>query len=76
MKNTLKAFLSVLVVAAMAGCTSHHPGRAQPAAQHRISTARASRNAQNNALYGGPITSKAPSLAAYSLSGYGKPPKQ
>ena len=74
MKNTIKAFLSVLAVAAMAGCASHH--QAQPAAQHRISTAQASQNAQNNALYGGPLTSKAPSLAAYSLSGYGKPPKQ
>lgn len=30
----------------------------------------------NNALSGGPLTSKAPSLAAYNLSGYGKPPKQ
>ena len=76
MKNTIKAFLSVLAVAAMAGCASHHPGRAQPAAPHRISNAQASRNAQNNALYGGPLTSKAPSLAAYNLSGYGKPPKQ
>ena len=77
MKNTIKAFLSVLAVAAMSGCASHHPCRAQPAAApHRISNAQASQNAQNNALYGGPLTSKAPSLAAYTLSGYGKPPKQ
>ncbi len=75
MKNTIKAVLSVLAVAAMAGCASHHH-RAQPAAQHRISTTQASRNAMNNALSGGPLTSKAPSLAAYNLSGYGKPPKQ
>jgi hypothetical protein len=73
MKNTIKAFL-VLAVAAMAGCASHH--QAPPAASHQISSAQASQNAQNNALYGGPLTSKAPSLAAYSLSGYGKPPKQ
>ncbi len=30
----------------------------------------ASQNAQNNALYGGPLTSNSPSLASYSLSGY------
>lgn len=30
----------------------------------------ASQNAENNALYGGPLTSNAPSLSSYSLSGY------
>ena len=76
MKNTIKALLPILAVAVLAGCAHHQQVRAQPAAQHRISTAQASQNAQNNALSGGPLTSKAPSLAAYSLSGYGKPQKQ
>jgi hypothetical protein len=66
--NHVIKIASMAVVITLAGCAAHHPAGKVSANQY----------AKNGiaAMYGGqPLTSKAPSLAAYSLSGYGSPPK-
>lgn len=62
MKTIQTAILLFAIPAVLAGCSSHH--------QDRVS-AQASKNEAKAMFSGGPITSKAPPLSAYSLSGYG-----
>lgn len=73
----MKSKLAVLILLplVLAGCSSHQTPTASAAsapkmASPRISTQQASENALKHALSGGPLTSHAPSLAAYSLKGY------
>ncbi|MDD3760641.1 MAG: hypothetical protein PHO57_07400 [Acidithiobacillus sp.] len=76
------ALLMPIVILALAGCSSQHaqppkPKVTAPAKPAKLTaTQQASENAQQHLLSGGPLTSNAPSLADFSLSGYGKPPKQ
>jgi hypothetical protein len=69
MKHIIKITL-IVAVSALAGCASHHD------APKKLTSAQMSKNALAAMDSGGPLTSNAPSLAAYSLSGYGTPPKQ
>lgn len=105
MTNPIKAVLSIIAVAALAGCAQHQPvytthyyathkaafkrelaacGKAEPLSGNKakncatvqaLAQRQASENALKNAL-SGTLTTHAPSLAAYSLSGYGTPPKK
>ncbi|MHB8201959.1 MAG: hypothetical protein ACYDD9_14245 [Acidithiobacillus sp.] len=70
MKDLTKLAL-VIMVSALAGCSSHHHEASKTLTSKQINE-----NATKDALSGGPLTSKAPPLSAYSLSGYGNPPKQ
>ncbi len=63
--NQIVKIAAVSIIVALAGCASHHHETSQ----------QMSKNALVAMDSGGPLTSKAPSLAAYSLSGYGSPPK-
>ncbi len=74
MKYIIKVFLSAVAVVALAGCAHHTHHISVP--KHTISSAQANQNAIKNGLYGGPLKSHAPSLAAYSLKGYGTPSKE
>ncbi len=74
MKHLDLVKIAVLVAAvSLTGCAAHH----HEAPAQKLTAAQMSKNAVAAMDSGGPMTSKAPSLAAYSLSGYGKPaPKQ
>ena len=69
MKHIIKITL-IVAVSALAGCASHH------GAPKKLTSTQMSKNALAAMDSGGPMTSNSPSLAAYTLSGYGKPPKQ
>ena len=62
MKIIQTAILLFAIPVVLAGCSSHH--------QDGVNT-QASKNEAKAMFGGGPITSKAPPLSAYSLSGYG-----
>ena len=62
------AFLVAAV--ALAGCSQQHSSAVSAAAQQKSQARQASENALKNSLGGGPLTSNAPPLSAYSLSGY------
>jgi hypothetical protein len=72
MKRLVKIAVAVAVVA-LTGCAAHH----HEAPAQKLTDAQMNKNAVAAMDSGGPIISHTPSLAAYSLSGYGKPaPKQ
>lgn len=74
----MKSKLAVLILLplVLAGCSSHRTEMHMTATAKALSSvktlssAQASQNALKHALSGGPLTSHAPSPAAYSLSGY------
>ncbi|BDB13385.1 hypothetical protein [Acidithiobacillus ferrooxidans] len=68
--NRIVKIATVSIIVALSGCASHHHE-----APKQLTSKQANENIVKSMFSGGPLTSKAPSLAAYSLSGYGSPPK-
>lgn len=71
MKNVTR-IIAVGIVLALAGCAGHH----EATGPKKLTAQQMARNEVRNFYSGGPLTSHAPSLADYSLSGYGTTQKK
>ena len=67
MKIIAKTLIAAASVLALAGCAGHHDA----ASPKKLTAKQLSQNAIKNAFGGSMPTSHSPSLANYSLSGYG-----